>query len=222
MRVVSLVPSATESLVALGVRPVAVSRFCDLPGTTTIGGTKDPDIDAIAALEPDLVVCCVEENRVEDADALTALGIELHVLDIRTVDDVRAAIAGLADAVGAPAPRLRLPAPAKRTRRAFIPIWRRPWMSLAGDTYGSSVLAHLGIANVLADVEDRYPQVELDDVIALGPDLVVAPDEPYPFGPRQEAELSAVAPVRFVDGRDVFWWGTRTPAALTRLAAALA
>jgi ABC-type Fe3+-hydroxamate transport system substrate-binding protein len=222
MRVVSLVPSATESLVALGVRPVAVSRFCDLPGTTTVGGTKDPDIAAIAALEPDLVVCCVEENRLEDADALTALGIELHVLDIRAVDDVRPAMALLADAVGAPAPRLKLPPPARRTRRAFIPIWRRPWMSLAGDTYGSSVLAHLGIANVLADVEDRYPQIELDDVIALAPDLVVAPDEPYPFGPRHEAELSTVAPVRFVDGRDVFWWGTRTPAALERLAAALA
>ena len=222
MRVVSLVPSATETLVDLGVRPVAVSRFCDLPGATTVGGTKDPDIAAIAALEPDLVVCCVEENRVEDADAITALGIELHVLDIRTVEDVKQAVAGLADAVGAAAPRLRLPPAAKLARRAFVPIWRRPWMSLAGDTYGSSVLAHLGIANVLADAADRYPEVDLDAMAAMAPDLVVAPDEPYPFGPRQEAELATVAPVRFVDGRDVFWWGTRTPAALTRLATALA
>ncbi|MGI8663039.1 MAG: helical backbone metal receptor [Acidimicrobiales bacterium] len=219
----SLVPSATESLVALGCRPVAVTRFCDLPGAPTVGGTKDPDIAAIAAIEPDLVVCCVEENRREDAEALTASGFDVHALDIRTVADVRPQLAALADAVGAAAPRIRLPQAVKVTRRAFVPIWRRPWMSMARDTYGSSVLLHLGIANVLSRVgDDRYPAVELDAVAALSPDLVVAPDEPYPFGPRQEAELAVVAPVRFVDGRDLFWWGTRTPAALARLARALA
>ncbi len=221
MRVVSLVPSATESLVALGVRPVAVTRFCHLAGVRTIGGTKDPDVAAIGEIEPDLVVCCVEENRAEDADAITALGIEVHVLDIRTVADVKPQIAELAGAVGACAASIRVPQALKVTRKAFVPIWRKPWMSLAADTYGASVLQHLGIGTACADAGDRYPELELADAIARRPDLVIAPDEPYPFGPRQQEELEAVAPVRFVDGRDLFWWGTRTPRALERLATAL-
>src|SRR5207342_414046 len=90
MRVVSLVPSATETLIAWGVEPVAVTRFCEQPGLVTVGGTKDPDLPAIEALAPDLVVMCVEENRREDADHLTAAGIAIHAIDIDTVADVPA------------------------------------------------------------------------------------------------------------------------------------
>ncbi|MEY2588091.1 MAG: hypothetical protein QOJ67_75, partial [Acidimicrobiaceae bacterium] len=63
MRIVSLVPSATESLLAWGVTPVAVTRFCEQPELLAVGGTKDPDVAAIVALRPDLVVLCEEENR---------------------------------------------------------------------------------------------------------------------------------------------------------------
>ena len=83
------------------------------------------------------------------------------------------------------------------------------------DTYGSSVLAHLGVANVFATVAERYPEVALDDMSDV--DVVLAPTEPYPFGTRHEAELRTVAPVIFVDGKDLFWWGVRTPGALARL-----
>jgi len=65
-RVVSLVPSATETLVALGVAPIACTRFCDLNGVTTVGGTKRPDVRAIVELAPDLVVVNDEENRWDD------------------------------------------------------------------------------------------------------------------------------------------------------------
>src|SRR5262245_35700425 len=74
VRVVSLVPSVTETLLDWGIRPVAVTRFCEQPGFPTVGGTKDPDVAAIVALEPDLVVVNDEENRREDADALAAAG----------------------------------------------------------------------------------------------------------------------------------------------------
>ncbi len=74
VRVVSLVPSATETLRALGVTPVACTRFCEQPDLETVGGTKDPQVDAIVALAPDLVVVNDEENRREDADALVAAG----------------------------------------------------------------------------------------------------------------------------------------------------
>ncbi|MES4793323.1 MAG: cobalamin-binding protein, partial [Chloroflexota bacterium] len=75
----------------------------------------------------------------------------------------------------------------------------------------------IGVVNVLADC-GPYPTVTLEEVAALAPDLVVAPSEPYPFGPRHRDELARVAPVVFVDGRDLFWWGVRTPAAASRLA----
>ena len=104
--------------------------------------------------------------------------------------------------------------------RAFIPIWRRPWMSLAADTYGSSLLADVGIDNVFGDADERYPEVALREVVARAPDIVLLPSEPYAFAERHATELrESVVGVRttFVDGRDLFWWGIRTPVAAVRL-----
>jgi ABC-type hemin transport system substrate-binding protein len=225
--IVSLVPSATETLVALGVRPVACTRFCDVPGVRTVGGTKNVDIDAVVALEPDLVVVNDEENRIQDADALVARGLTLHSMSPRSVDDVGPAVCALAAAVGVrpPAPFDTWAAWQTRTGRtprvsAFVPIWRRPWMSLAADTYGSSLLAHVGIANVFGDATDRYPEVALSEVAARAPDVALLPSEPYAFAVRHALELGEAMPglrVSFVDGRDLFWWGIRTPAAVERL-----
>ena len=227
MRVVSLVPSATETLVALGVTPVACTRFCDLPGVRTVGGTKNVDVDAVVALEPDLVVVNDEENRIEDAQALAARGLSLHSMSPRSVLDVGAAVQQLAVAVGA-----RVPAPfddweswVMRTRvparvRAFVPIWRRPWMSLAADTYGSSLLAHCGIENVCGAAAGRYPEVALADIAHLTPSVVILPNEPYAFAPRHADEVAAALPgvqTIFADGRDLFWWGIRTPDAVARV-----
>jgi hypothetical protein len=94
-------------------------------------------------------------------------------------------------------------------------------MSLAGDTYGSSLLAHVGITNVFADAGERYPEVALDTVVERRPTLVLLPSEPYEFDARHISEFAAALPdasVHLVDGRDVFWWGIRTPDAVRRLA----
>jgi ABC-type hemin transport system substrate-binding protein len=226
-RVVSLVPSATETLVAFGVVPVGCTRFCDVDGIPTVGGTKNVDIDAVVALAPELVVVNDEENRIEDAHALAARGLALHSMSPRSVADVGPAVCALAGALGvaAPAPfdawdawQARTHVPERAT--AFVPIWRRPWMSLAADTYGSSLLAHAGIANVFGDAADRYPEVAPADVVARTPDLVLLPSEPYAFAERHAIELRETLPgarVSFVDGRDLFWWGIRTPAASERL-----
>lgn len=221
MRVVSLVPSLTETLLAWGVEPVACTRFCEQPGLRHVGGTKDPDVAAVAALAPDLVVVNDEENRLEDHDALVAAGLDVHVVSIDGVADVPPALAALAARLGLDVAPVELPAPVPVTRSAFVPIWKRPWMSLAGGTYGSSVLAHLGVANVFADADARYPEVTLEEAAARRPDVVLAPSEPYPFAERHRAALEVVAPVVLVDGQDLFWWGARTPAALARLAAVL-
>jgi ABC-type Fe3+-hydroxamate transport system substrate-binding protein len=222
VRVVSLVPSATESLLAWGVEPVACTRFCEQPALRHVGGTKDPDLDAIVELGPDLVVMCEEENLRAHHDALVEAGLETFTFRVDTVADVAGQLAELAARVGAPAPRAEpLPPASPRRRRAFVPIWRRPWMTLSGGTYGSSLLEHLGVANVFADAPARYPEVTLAEAAARRPDVVLLPSEPYPFAERHLAEAAEVAPAVLVDGQDLFWWGTRTPAALARLAAAL-
>jgi len=227
VRVVSLVPSVTETLLAWGVRPVACTRFCEHPELPQVGGTKDPDVAVIVALSPDVVVMCDEENRKADADALAAAGLSVHSCSPRSVSELEPAMVALADVVGVgtpppasgPAgPDETWPVPlAPLGLRVFVPIWRRPWMSLSAGTYGSSVLERLGLENVFGESTERYPEVTFDQAVAQHPDLVLAPSEPYPFGRRHRAELEAVAPVCFVDGQDLFWWGVRTPAALRRL-----
>ena len=217
-RVVSLVPSVTETLLAWGIRPVACTRFCEQPDLPAVGGTKDPDLAAVVRLAPDVVVMCDEENRREDADALAAAGIAVHSCSPRSVADVGPALVALADAVGAAPPELTpVPDLVPLRLRAFVPIWRRPWMSIGAETYGASVLDALGVENVCAGAADRYPEVVLDEVRAQRPDIVLAPSEPYPFRERHVAELEQVAPTVLVDGQDLFWWGVRTPSALVRL-----
>ena len=216
VRVVSLVPSITETLSAWDRTPVACTRFCERPDLAHVGGTKNPDIDAIVALEPDLVVLDAEENRREDHDELVARGVTTHVTRVRDLADLDPAMRELAGLVGATWTPPALGEPRPITRRAFVPIWRRPWMALGAPTYATSLLAHLGVANVLAN-EGPYPAVTLEEVAALAPDLVLAPSEPYPFGERHRRELEAVGPVHLLDGRDLFWWGSRTAGALARL-----
>ena len=233
MRVASLVPSATESLRALGVEPIACTRFCEQPDLPTVGGTKDPDVDALVARRPDLVVVNDEENRREDADALVAAGLRLYSMSPRSVEDVGPAVAALARAVGVDVPAPFDPAGwrawidgqrAPVSRRCAVLLWRRPWTTLRSDTYGSSLLALLGFENVFADMPDRYPTTTLEDLSARRPDVVLLPNEPYPFKARHVPPVEAAAPgarVALVDGRDLFWWGTRTPAAIEHLRAAL-
>jgi ABC-type Fe3+-hydroxamate transport system substrate-binding protein len=219
-RVVSLVPSVTETLLAWGVTPVACTRFCEQSDLPHVGGTKDPDVAAIVELRPDLVVLCVEENRREDADALTEAGVATAALSIDGVADVAPALRMLAGLVGVDpggVQDLDGTAPVGERLRAFVPVWKRPWMSLAGGTYGSSLLASIGVDNVFADADDRYPTVTLEEARARRPDVVLAPSEPYPFRERHVPLLAEVAPVVLVDGQDLFWWGVRTPAAAARL-----
>lgn len=227
MRVVSLVPSSTETLLGLGVDVIACTRFCEQPGVATVGGTKNPDVGSIVKLEPDLVVMDREENRLEDHDALVRAGLRVQVSDVRSVDDALDLVVALASSTGASPLSLptveRVDPPVSET--AFVPIWRRPWMSIARATYGGSVLRRLGVELVTGDSELAYPTVELVEIARRDPSLVLVPSEPYAFGPKHLAELRAAIPAARlieIDGQDLFWWGIRTPAALRRLASALA
>lgn len=225
MRVVSLVPSATETLVAWGVPPIAATRFCEQPGMPTVGGTKNPDVAAILALSPDLVVMDEEENRQADHDALVAAGVDVHVLAVRSVEDVCRQLPGLARRLGVVWEPPSMGGRAAESHRAVVPIWRRPYMVLGPGTYGASVLAHIGVTVVAVSGGGPYPVVEADQLRRMVDDqaaeLVLAPSEPYPFAERHRAELDRLTgglPLLFVDGQDLFWWGVRTPSAVARLA----
>ena len=220
MRIVSLVPSVTETLSTWNREPIACTRYCERPDLPNIGGTKNPDIGEIINLHPDLVIVDAEENRREDYDALLANELEVHVLHIQALADVNPSMSTLADRIGAHWTMLELSIPRPRRRRALVPIWRRPWMALGTPTYGASLLEHLGVMTIFG-MDGRYPEFSLQSASELGPDIVLAPSEPYPFTRRHLPELESVAPTVLIDGKDLFWWGGRTASALKRLAAQL-
>ncbi len=192
-RVVSLVPSLTETVAVTAPGLVAgATDWCTHPAgldVPRVRGTKNPDLDAVIALRPDMVLANEEENRPADLVALRAAGLPVWVTVIRTLDEALASLRRmLTVACQLPAPAWLdaagqawdLPDPQAR-RQAVIPIWRRPWMVLGRDTFAGDVLARLGVANLYAGHAERYPKVPLDDLLAAGPDLVVLPDEPYRF-----------------------------------------
>lgn len=229
MRIVSLVPSVTESLLAWGIEPVACTRFCEQPQLRHIGGTKDPDIDLIAELSPDMVVVDREENRRDDAEEMVRRSlhvVDLHVTSLSSADAETRRLAGLVGVDFAPSPEVDFVQPRVT---AFVPIWRRPWMTINSSTYGASLLASIGVAVSHADESSPYPEVTSDALSHLraerGVGVVLLPTEPYAFADRHVPEIvdaTGVGDVRIIDGRDLFWWGVRTSGARQRLAGVLA
>jgi hypothetical protein len=230
-RVVSLVPSLTESIAvtAPGLL-VGATNWCTHPAgleVTRIRGTKNPDVDAVARLAPDLVVANAEENREPDLAALRAAGLAVWVTAPTTVPAALTSLDRLLrlacrlprpDWWTAAAAAWREP-PRGPRRRAVIPVWRRPWMAVGRDTFTGDVLARLGVDNVLAGHAERYPRVALAD---LPPhDLVVLPDEPYAFSPVDGPE-AFTAPAVCVSGRHLTWYGPSLAEAREVLTAQLA
>ncbi|MFE0257311.1 helical backbone metal receptor [Streptomyces sp. NPDC059010] len=234
MRVVSLVPSLTEAVaVSAPAVLVGATDWCSHPAdldVTRIGGTKNPKVERILALAPDLVIANEEENREPDLAALRAAGIEVLVTEVRDVPQAFRELDRVLDACGATArPRWldeaeqtwsSLPPPDRRTT-AVVPIWRRPWMVLGRDTFAGDVLARLGVDHLYATHEDRYPRVPLDELRAAAPDVVVLPDEPYRFTADDGPEAFPGVPCALVSGRHLTWYGPSLAEAPRALARAL-
>lgn len=250
-RVVSLVPSVTETLVELGLgeRLVGRTRFCVHPSPQVdalpaVGGTKTLDLEAIAALEPDLVIACREENRREDVEDLEGSGLAVHLIDPRDLDGVRRFLADLGALLELKGPvealLAELDAARRRARdfaaalraaggapRTLCLIWRRPWMAAGHDCYIDGVMRELGLVNTAPD-SGRYPALGDADLAALAPTLLLLPSEPYAFEARHARELVdlGVAPdaaaCLLVPGEDLSWYGSRSPRALDALRGLLA
>ena len=215
-RVVSLVPSLSEAVAvtAPGLL-VGATDWCTHPeglDAARIGGTKNPRVADVLDLRPDLVVANEEENRPADLDALRAAGAAVWVTAPETVPAALTSLERMLRACGLDRPDwLRAAATAWEEpyagprRRAVVPIWRRPWMALGRDTFAGDLLARLGVDNVLAGSEDRYPKVGLQQLPPY--DLVVLPDEPYAFSASDGPEAFADVPAALVSGRHLTWYG---------------
>jgi ABC-type Fe3+-hydroxamate transport system substrate-binding protein len=233
-RLVSLVPSLTEWLVAAGVgdRLVGVTDWCVEPAAVTgalpkVRGTKNPDLAAIRALRPDLVVANAEENRRIDVERLQGTGLAVYVTAPVTVAGAVAELDALAAAVGGlpgAAPlgaRLRaaLEGAARGVpgggRRYACAVWRDPWMWVGEGTYAADLLRLAGGVPVVTAA--RYPRLDPGEVATLGPEVVLLPSEPYPFGPADAGAVAAWFGIggTLVDGRALTWYGPRIPAAIT-------
>ncbi|TDO69536.1 hypothetical protein EV651_101581 [Kribbella sp. VKM Ac-2571] len=214
-RVVSIVPSLTESIaVTHPAEIVGATDWCTHPAdldVVRLRGTKNPDLDRIRELAPDVVVANAEENRAADLDALRTSGIAVWVTAPTTVPESLDSLGRLLSAVIGGEPQWlqdarevwRTPYAGMR-RRAVIPIWRRPWMALGRDTFAGDLLSRIGIDNVLGESSERYPRIDLDALPDF--DVVVLPDEPYPFSPDDGPEAFA-KPARCVSGRHLTWYG---------------
>ncbi len=218
-RIVSLVPSLTEAIAATHRQLlIGVTDWCTHPAdldVARVGGTKWPDLAAIRALEPDLVVANAEENRASDVAALRASAIPVWMTAPATVVQGVDSLSGLLRAITGSEPDWLVKtralwtarAPIATRRRAVVAIWRRPWMVLGRDTFAGDLLRHLGVDNVFADHPERYPRIELGDERIATADLVVLPDEPYQFTADDGPEAFPGKTVALISGRHLTWYG---------------
>lgn len=230
-RVISLVPSLTETLFDLGAGDsvIAITDFCIFPpelALPRVGGTKNPRVDEIRALAPDLVHMNLEENLRRHAEAIEAFA-PLFVSEPKSVEDVIALIEQLGAIHGCVARaaelaeemRAQLRAMPKRAFTFACPIWKNPWMWCGGDTYVSRLVEAAGGTNVLA-ARERYPQLALEEVLALKPEVVFLPDEPYVFTAEDARSIAATVIGPF-PGHLFTWHGTRTTLGLRFLSQSL-
>jgi iron complex transport system substrate-binding protein len=239
-RIVSLVPSTTESICQFGARTALVgcTRYCTEPasevaGVARVGGTKNPDCEAILRLAPDLVLANREENRPEDLEFLAAR-VPLSAPTPRTVPEAVAALRELAAVLGADAKfaawqrqfddvLAAIQPPPGPPRRCYYAIWQKPWMTVSADTFVHDVLQRVGFANVAAAAAARYPEWSPAMAIKAGVELVLLASEPWPFDARQRDDIAAArtfgdATLLLCDGRDFCWHGTHLLTGLRRAA----
>lgn len=250
-RVVSLVPSLTESLFDLDLedRLIAVTDYCVRPAEKVnflqkVGDTKSPDIEQIIKLQPDLVLLSDDENRSEDAEALRAAGVPIWLIGLRTVFDTLNLLWDMMNVFdhAVMIPRIReieraydyasAAAHMNEAVRVFVPFSRDPWTTFNAATYANDVLRVCGGQNVFADREwdnsclagrEHYPCVSLEEVVAAQPSVVLLPGE-FSTDEISNLDIPAVhtGSIYAIDGSLLTWSGTRVAYALRDLPPLLA
>ena len=190
-RIVSLAPSLTETIYALGLqdRLVGDTDYCDYPADAQkkhkVGGAINPSIEEIAALHPDVVLVTKSLNRLDTVHSLESLGIPSYATDPHTVDQILTSTEKLADVLGAPEAGAALTKDLQRRlaelqqriaplplRRVFFIVWTEPLISVGMDTFIADALRHAGAVSIV-DSTQSWPQVNLEEVVKLQPEFLV-------------------------------------------------
>jgi len=247
-RIVSLVPSVTEVLFALGAeaRLVGVTDFCDYPpaarGRPSVGGMVNPNLEVIVALRPDLVIATTEGNREETFTQLKRLGVPTYLVAAHRVSDVTDLIARLGALTGsqhAAAPLLRrLEQRVAAVARAVAPLphprvlyvlWPEPLIVPGREALVTELIRLAGGQSVTADEADAYPRLSLESAVARAPEVILLANHGANTGPideerwRRLTSLPAVRAGRLhrVEGNLVHRYGPRVVDGLELLARAI-
>lgn len=227
-RIISVVPSQTELLYDLGLSDevIGITKFCIHPDSwfrtkDRIGGTKNLDLQKIESLRPDLIIANKEENSQSDIEYL-AERFPVWISDVKTLEDSLIMIKAIAAIVGKshmakPIVNMIEDGFAKlelkgNQANALYLIWRNPWMSINEDTFIHDMLKRIGVKNVTANYASRYPELSVEEIKNLNPDLVLLSSEPFPFKEEHISELKAILPnarIGLVDGEAFSWYGSR-------------
>ncbi|WP_312196413.1 ABC transporter substrate-binding protein [Epilithonimonas vandammei] len=224
MRIVSLVPSITETLFDLGLTTdeiVGRTKFCIHPKDYVdkieiIGGTKNLNIDKIKSLKPDFIIANKEENIKEQVEELMK-DFKVLVTNVETLEDNYYLIKQFGHLFGKEEKAqffnlktyeaFDIPEPEKKLKVAYL-IWKDPYMTVGGDTFISRILEELGFENLFNN-QKRYPEIQLEDLKSA--DLIFLSSEPFPFKEKHIAEIQKVCQnqkIKIVDGEAFSWYGT--------------
>lgn len=237
-RVVSLVPSWTETLLACGVEVVGRTRFCVHPDSAkkipVVGGTKDLNLEEVARLKPDLLLLDKEENLPWMAEEKAWRSYVSHVSSLQDMPRELNALAEILEneklrdlarewereiekkRQGHPPSVMELPGvlewirrPSEEPEKILYLIWRDPWMAVSASTFIGSMLAHLGYGAYLPEFSERYPKVDLESFDPART-LLLFSSEPYPFGKKVRELKEFPFPSALVDGEAYSWFGLRS------------
>lgn len=224
-RIISLVPSQTELLFDLNLadRVVGITKFCVHPqewfnSKIKIGGTKKFNFEIINQLRPDLIIGNKEENYKEGIAQLsnhypvwmsdiTDLNSAMKMIQsVGDLVDENARSILLEDEIGIKFEKIQPVSP----RRSLYLIWKNPWMAAGKDTFINTMLTKIGLVNCIE--QNRYPELALDEIKILSPELILLSSEPFPFKQKHVEELQQILPnskIILVDGEMFSWYGSR-------------
>lgn len=237
MKIISLVPSWTETLLAAQVQIVGRTRFCIHPKNLVrtipqVGGTKSADWKKVAELSPDFIIMDKEENTKEMFENSP---FPVHTTHVRSIQDLPQELSALADflknselesmanewtkllkASGAVMDILKLPGVIKWLKKPQYPIknvlyiiWRDPWMAVNKETFIGSMLDYLGINCQIPNFDSKYPKINLDN-FEPSSTLLLFSSEPYPFAKKVRELKDLPFPSALVDGEEFGWFGVRS------------
>ncbi len=224
-RVVSLVPSHSETLIDMGVELVGRTKFCIHPSpeiskVKIIGGTKNPRLEDIIKLQPDLIVANKEENKKDDVEYLRQY-TQVYTSDINNLEDSSDFINDMGSLLRKKDISEKLITQFNTSATeisdhgpeisALYLIWKNPWMTIGGDTYIHDILSRSGFRNGAEHLK-RYPSLTEEEIRECRPDVILLSSEPFPFDESHLDEIRVLFPCSklcLVDGEIFSWYGTR-------------